>query len=205
MAGQTATLSSFRSLLAVLLLLSGLFWRFFSPQQYALAAGETVIIEITGIGTPPGFLPDLVSIHLHDSITFINQSRPSQMYTLASDDGSFFSGPIAPGTQWKVTPTKTGTYEYHAVSAGLQMVGIILVVPSSVALLPTPDPGAIALEVANIRNAPKSGVETSATISLLSLQNIILLSIVIVILIGLVVVGYLLWRARHSSGKRSLQ
>lgn len=204
-AWQTVMPSSFCCLLAFLLLLSGICWGLLLPQQYALAAGgETVPVEITGTGTPPGFLPDLVSIHVHDSITFINQSRPAQMYTIAANDGSFFSGSIAPGAQWKVTLTKAGMYEYHAVGANLHMVGSILVAPPSVMLLPTPVPGAIASEVANIRKAPKSGVEPSTAASLFHQQSVIALSIVLLILAALVIGGSLLWRARHSSNKRSL-
>lgn len=117
--------------------LTALFASVLLPQHLARAAGGMVTIHITGISRPPGFLPDIAAVHVNDVIVFTNDARPAQTYTLAADDGSFFSPPIATGTQWHLTLTKPGTYEYHAVGIALQMVGTILVAPASITFLST--------------------------------------------------------------------
>jgi hypothetical protein len=69
---------------------------------------------------------------------FVNSAYPASSYTLSADDGSFSSPPIGPGGQWKVTFISKGAHIYRDVTSPQRMVGELLVVDSSVGLLPTP-------------------------------------------------------------------
>ncbi len=108
------------------------------------AAGEAVTIYITGPTQPPGFFPALLSIHVYDTVIFVNQSNEGSnntSYSIVADDGSFSSPMIAPGKQWIVTFNAPGEHEYHTSTHSPHMVGVIIIVPNSVSLLPTPVPG----------------------------------------------------------------
>ncbi len=112
------------------------------PYAYAQQAlGESITVQITGAAQPPGFLPALLTVHLYDTIVFVNQSAPAATYAIAAQDGSFASPAIAHGEQWAVTVNATGPHPY-SVSSVSTMVGEIFVVANTVSLLPTPLPQA---------------------------------------------------------------
>jgi hypothetical protein len=73
------------------------------PVPHAWAAGNTITVHITGTKHPPGFRPFLVTVHINDTIAFLNDAQPAATYRLAADDQSFASPPIGPGQQWSVT------------------------------------------------------------------------------------------------------
>src|SRR2546421_6569843 len=127
-----------------LTLLFGLTWGMLISPYHVLAAGKTTTIHIIGASHPPGFRPALVSVHVGDSIVFLNDAQPPEAYTIIATDQSFVSPPIVPGHQWVVTFSDPGTHEYQAKGISQSMVGAIIVTPASVRLLPTPDPGAVA-------------------------------------------------------------
>src|SRR5947209_3591371 len=110
-------------------------------QQAQQAQGESITVQITGAAQPPGFLPALLTVHLYDTIVFLNQSAPAATYAIAAQDGSFASPAIAHGEQWAVTVNATGPHPY-SVSSVSTMVGEIFVVANTVSLLPTPLPQA---------------------------------------------------------------
>ena len=114
---------------------TGLFFLF--PQPVA-AMGETTVVQITGPAQPPGFSPALLTIHLYDTVIFVNHTNTS--YALTSTDGSFSSPDIPTGQQWRVTFGSVGGHEYHTTQAPQRMVGEIVVVSNAVSLLPTPIP-----------------------------------------------------------------
>lgn len=114
------------------------------------AQGDSVTIQITGPGQPPGFSPALLTVHVNDTLVFVNQSAPPAAFAVSAADGGFSSPAIAPGAQWTVTFTSTGSHEYHEANNATRMVGEVLVVPNSVALLPTPNPEAEATVLAAI-------------------------------------------------------
>ncbi len=116
------------------------------------AQGESIGVEITGPMQPPGFSPALLTLHVYDTIVFINQSSPPASYAVTSSDGSFSSPAIAPGNQWTVTFNSVGAHEYHEAANPLHMVGEILVVANTVSLLPTPIPQVAATAVAAIQS-----------------------------------------------------
>ena len=120
-------------------------------QHIARAAGETVTIQITGSAQPPGFLPALLSVHIYDTVIFTNQASPASSYSIVADDGTFSSPAIAPGKQWIVTFNTPGEHEYHTSTHSQRMVGVIIVVPNSVSLLPTPVSGIEATVVALVK------------------------------------------------------
>jgi plastocyanin len=110
----------------------------------AQAAGEAVTIDITGSTQPPGFFPATLTVHVYDTVIFVNQpiqNSSNTSYSIVADDGLFSSPMIAPRKQWIVTFNAPGEHEYHTSTHSPHMVGVIIVVPSSVSLLPTPVPG----------------------------------------------------------------
>lgn len=119
--------------------------------RIAQAAGETVTIYITGSTQPPGFLPALLTIHVYDTVIFINQTSPASSFSIVADDGAFSSPAIALGKQWILTFNTPGEHEYHTSTHSSRMVGVIIVVPNSVSLLPTPAPGIEATVVALVK------------------------------------------------------
>ena len=122
---------------------------FFLLPQSAKAIGETTFVQITGPAQPPGFSPALLTIHLYDTVIFVNSSTTP--YAVTSTDGSFSSPAIPIGQQWRVTFSNLGAHEYHATQAAQSMVGEILVVENSVSLLPTPVPQVEATVIALIK------------------------------------------------------
>ena len=122
---------------------------FFLRPQHAAAIGETIVVQITGPTQPPGFSPALLTIHMYDTVIFVN--RTTVAYAVSSEDGSFSSSAIPAGQQWRVTFSSLGSYEYHTTVAPQRMVGEILVVSDSVSLLPTPMPQIEATVVALIK------------------------------------------------------
>jgi plastocyanin len=118
----------------------------------AQAAGETSTIVIQGPTTPPGFLPSLLTVHVYDTVVFVNHSSPTANYAVSAHDGSFSSPAIAPNQQWKVTFNSIGVHEFHAAASPQRMVGEILVVDDSISLLPTSVPSVNATVVALIQS-----------------------------------------------------
>ena len=110
---------------------------FLFPQRVA-ALGETTVVQINGPTQPPGFSPALLTIHLYDTVIFVN--RTNTPYAITSTDNSFSSPVIPAGQQWRVTFGSLGGHEYHTTEAPQRMVGEILVVSDAVSLLPTPMP-----------------------------------------------------------------
>ncbi len=125
------------SALVILLFIffTGLFFLF--PQHVA-AIGETTVVQINGPAQPPGFSPALLTVHVYDTVIFVNHTNTA--YAVNATDGSFSSPDIPAGQQWSVTFGSLGGHEYHTTEAPQRMVGEILVVSNAVSLLPTPLP-----------------------------------------------------------------
>lgn len=136
----------FSIFLVLLLFFIGIFFLF--PQP-AAAIGETAIVQINGLAQPPGFSPALLTIHMYDTVIFIN--RTNAPYAVTADDGSFSSPAIPAGQQWRVTFSSTGGHSYHTTEAPQRMIGEIVVVANTVSLLPTPVPQVEATVVAMIK------------------------------------------------------
>ena len=119
------------------------------PLQKALAQDNVFIVAILGSTQPPGFAPDLLTVHVYDTVVFINSAN-SPIAILAVDN-NFSSPAIAPGQQWKVTFNSSGAFEYHENSSTPRMVGEIVVAPNTVALLPSPLPSAQQTAIAFIK------------------------------------------------------
>ena len=136
------------SLVGVLALIFIFLCIFFLHPQRAAAIGETTIVQINGPTQPPGFSPALLTIHMYDTVIFVN--RTNIAYAVTSEDGSFSSSAIPAGQQWRVTFSSLGSHAYHTTVAPQRMVGEILVVSDSVSLLPTPMPQIEATVVALI-------------------------------------------------------
>ena len=111
---------------------------FFLFPQHVAAIGETTVVQINGPSQPPGFSPALLTIHIYDTVIFVNHTNTA--YAVSSTDGSFSSPDIPAGQQWRVTFGSVGGHEYHTTEAPQRMVGEILVVSDAVSLLPTPMP-----------------------------------------------------------------
>src|SRR6266436_7317506 len=62
-------------LAACLMLLLGLLGGSLIPTHHVLSAGNTVTIHITGTARPPGFRPLLVTVHVNDTIVFLNDAQ----------------------------------------------------------------------------------------------------------------------------------
>jgi plastocyanin len=114
------------------------------------AQGDVAFVDILGSGQPPGFAPALLTVHVYDTIVFLNQSQPAVSYAVVADDGSFSSPVIAPGQQWSLTVNSPGAFEYHEAGTTPRMVGAIVVVDAAIPLLPTPVPAAQATAMSDI-------------------------------------------------------
>jgi plastocyanin len=114
------------------------------------AQGDVAFVDILGSGQPPGFAPALLTVHVYDTIVFLNQSQPAVPYAVVAEDGSFSSPVIAPGQQWNLTINSPGAFEYHEAVTTPHMVGAIVVVDASIPLLPTPLPAAQATAMSDI-------------------------------------------------------
>ncbi len=137
--------------IAMFALLIYMAFLFAYPAYAQTSQAETVTIQIVGAAQAPGFSPALVTVHVFDYVIFVNQAVPAASVTLASDDGTLSSPPIAPGKQWAIAFNHPGTFEYHDIANPPHMVGAIVVVASSVALLPTPIPGLQATTLALVQ------------------------------------------------------
>jgi plastocyanin len=181
-----------------LTLLFGLTWGMLISPYHVLAAGKTTTIHITGASHPPGFRPSLVSVHVGDSIVFLNDAQPPETYTIIATDQGFVSASILPGQQWAVTFTDPGTHEYQAQGISQTMAGAIIVTPASVRLLPTPDPGAVGTQIAIIQTNQAQSRGSSPSQSGLSTATVLPVAAVVVVLVGLAA-GSLLFlrRKRH--------
>jgi hypothetical protein len=73
------------------------------PCVPALAAspprGDTITVAINGVSQVPGFFPNFLTLHVNDTVVFVNQALPSSKYAVSADDGSFASPVIAPGSR----------------------------------------------------------------------------------------------------------
>jgi len=134
------------SCFVVSLLLLGIFSLF--PQR-ATAIGDVTIVQINGAGQLPGFTPALLTIHMYDTVVFVN--RAPTPYAVTAADTSFSSPAIPAGQQWHVTFGSVGAHEYHTTESPQRMSGEILVVANSVSLLPTPVPQVEATALAIIK------------------------------------------------------
>jgi plastocyanin len=128
-------MKKFRIVLVFFAFFIGIFFLF--PQRVE-AIGETTVVQINGPAQPPGFSPALLTIHLYDTVIFVNHTNIP--YAVTSTDGSFSSPDIPAGQQWRVTFGSVGGHEYHTTEAPQRMVGEIVVVSNAVSLFPTPMP-----------------------------------------------------------------
>ena len=168
------------------------------PRPVVARAETTITIHITGSTQPPGFLPALLSVHVHDTVVFLNDATPLAPYSVVASDQSFASPPIAPGQQWTTTFTTPGVYDYTDPAYASQMFGELVVVPASVQLLPTPQPGAVATALAKDQTALASAPTTTspATHPQRVPFMVILAGLGGLLLVGSIVL-VLLIRARH--------
>ena len=118
----------------------------------APAHGDTITVEINGVAQVPSFFPDFLTLHVNDTVMFVNRALPGSNYTVSADDGSFASPVIAPGGKWSFTFVSKGAHVYRETTYPQHMVGELLVVDSAVHLLPTPNPFAAATVIAAIKN-----------------------------------------------------
>lgn len=82
--------------------------------------------------TDAGYDPPVITIHAGETISWTNGAAGS--HDVTSDDGSFASGPIAPGEHYAVTLTELGTFNYHSDAGGFQ--GRVVVVAIDVTNAP---------------------------------------------------------------------
>jgi len=180
-------------------LLFGVVWGLFITTSRVSATGSTITIHITGTAQPPGFRPSLVTVHIADSIVFLNDAQPTATYTIAASDQSFVSPPIPTGHEWSVMFSKPGTHEYHALSISQSMVGLIIVAPASVKLLPTPAPGVVATEIAQIQSERRQPSGPPSSGSGLSTATVIIMVALALVLIGVAVSSLLFLRRRRHA------
>jgi plastocyanin len=174
----------------ILCLVVGIALMGFSRPVAVRAAEQTFTIEMTGIDNPSGFLPALLTVHVNDTIVFVNKAVPVATYSVVANDQSFVSPPIAPGAQWSTTFTAPGVHEYTDPAFASQLFGELVVVPGSVELLPTAQPGAAQTVVAQDQ-AALTGLPASAA-AVAPDQGIPAWLLVVVLGVALVVVGLLL-------------
>ena len=123
--------------------------------QRAMATGSSVVVTISGPTGQEVLSPALLTIHIYDTIIFVNQS--TLPYAVAADDNSFSSPAILHNQQWSTTSGILGAHSYHASlptsnttgataatatigATSTTIMGEILVVADNIALLPTPQP-----------------------------------------------------------------
>lgn len=201
--GADRLLSMVARLVLGCLLFTGLVLTYLSgvAPQRVHAQGDTYIVTILGSAQVPGYAPALLTVHVYDTVIFLNQSQPAAPYAVVADDGDFSSPPIMPGKEWSVTLSTPGAFEYHENASPSRMAGVIVVVPGSVLLLPSPLPAVQSTAIAYIkagqvppdtvwqqtstaqenqsRNASPNPVTTSSSPFLLSLALAALLVIVL--------------------------
>lgn len=125
----------------------------FSRPLVARAEKNTITIQIAGITQPSGFLPALLTVHVHD-VVFLNDANPAATYSVVGNDQSFASPPLAPGQQWSTTFTTPEVHDYTDPAYSSQLFGELIVVAASVQLLPTPQPGAVETALAQDTSPP---------------------------------------------------
>ncbi len=137
-------------LLASFFLCSGFALCLMSSSQKALAQGNAFFVTMLGSSQQPGFAPDLLTVHIYDTVVFVNSAAVP--IAIAATDTSFSSPAIDPGKQWKVTFNSMGAFEYHENSPTPRTFGVIVVVPNAVVLLPSPAPAAQETAIAYIQD-----------------------------------------------------
>jgi plastocyanin len=155
-------------------------------------------VTITGIEQPPGFLPALLTVHVGETIVFVNKVVPGASYQVLDSNHAFSSPIIAPGQQWSLSISTPGTYLYHDPSHPQQMVGELNVVSTSTNLLP---PLNLTVEATLITGLKKQKASSNTTTPPTNSRYMTLIIGSIAILIVLMV-AVLLFR-RTSSHKRT--
>ncbi len=122
------------------------------PATTTTTNDAPTVILITGALRPPGFTPSILTVHVNQSIVFINSAYPTDTFTIVANDNSFSSPAIAPQQQWTTSFAQTGSYSYHESSHPTSMVGTIFVVTSSVHLIQPVSPATQQTAINNIRN-----------------------------------------------------
>lgn len=159
----------------------------------SLPAPTSPVVHIVGAAYPPGVNPNIVTVHIGDTITFENNTSPTAVHSLVAEDGSFTTPPLAPGQQWSTSFDQPGSHIYHDPTAYTQVVGVIIVVPSSVALQAPDQPGKAATVVAQA-NAMRAGGQ-SASVAPSGLVPWLLVPVAL----GLGGLAYLLYRMRRGT------
>jgi len=83
----------------------------FSPSQLLVAVESGQPAAATVVIKQLHFQPDQMDVKVGDRVTWENQDIFT--HTVTADDGSFDSGPIAPGKSWTLTATHQGRIAYH--------------------------------------------------------------------------------------------
>lgn len=135
------------------------------PTSNAHAQGASFTVQITGMAQPPGFTPALLTLHVYDTVVFVNHAMPATTYAITAIDGSFSSPAIASGDQWSMTFVNVGTHEYHESSSPQHMAGELVIVSDAVSLLPAPQPDVMATAITDIRagNSPPDVITLPST------------------------------------------
>lgn len=84
------------------------------PTTTTTQAPQVPSIEIEVNGDSGGatqFDPAGVRVYVGSIVKWTN--KDAQPRSVEADDGSFASGPIAPGQSWSYTASKAGTFNYH--------------------------------------------------------------------------------------------
>lgn len=93
------------------------------PQLFVLIAAATALPYSLAAQAPPQsaqqivvikqmhFEPSTLNVKVGDVVEWNNKDIFT--HTVTANDGSFDSGPIAPGSSWQTTIRKTGTIAYH--------------------------------------------------------------------------------------------
>ena len=135
------------------------------PNTLATFSKEEIItVQINGPVQPPGFSPAFLTLHINDTVLFINHALPARSYTLSADDGSFSSPAIPSGGSWTITFHTLGSHTYRDASAASTMVGELMVVAKNVHLLATPDPlveATVTTFIKNGQNPPDTIIITT--------------------------------------------
>jgi plastocyanin len=91
------------------------------------------------------FQPSAVTIGVNETVTWSNLGQKT--HTVTADDGSFNSGPLAPGDAYATVFPKAGTFTYHCTIHPNVMKGTVTVgaavPPPSTAPEPTPPAGTV--------------------------------------------------------------
>lgn len=85
-----------------------------------LSQAAVSIVEIKSFS----FQPDSITVQAEATVSWVN--RDSVDHTVTSEDGTFNSGNIMSGGEFKFTFTKPGTYNYHC-SIHPSMTGVVTV------------------------------------------------------------------------------